>query len=1510
MSEETKSILSRHELPEGTVTFLFSDIEGSTELLKQLKDQYTSLLADQRRILRDVFSSWNGQEVDTQGDAFFYSFPRATEAVSAAVEVQRAITSHTWPEGAEVRIRMGLHTGEPSTWEEGYVGMDVHRAARIAHVGHGGQVLLSETTAPLVRDELPEGVSIEDLGRHLLKDMHRPERIRQLVIEDLTFEFPPLTSLEVLPTAEMREPRTVGECPYRGLSAFREEDAPFFHGRETFTGQIYQAVASQPIVVVIVGSSGSGKSSAVFAGLTPRLQEDGYWGTAVFRPRRRPFHSLAGTLVSLLEPDLRETDQMSETVKLAERLSGGEIDLVQVVERVLDQNPSWDQLLIIVDQFEELYTLCSDTVVQRRFIDVLLEGAEAMRSLRDPPLVILLTMRADFMEQALTHRPFADVLQDASLIMGPMTREELRTAIEKPAELQGAGIESGLVERLLDDVGEEPGNLPLLEFALTLLWERSQDGWLTHEDYEAIGCVDGALASYADDVFAGLNETDRERARRVFVQLVRPGEGTADTRRVATFDEFGIENRDLVVHLADKRLLVTGRDKRTGEDTVELVHEALIRHWGELQRWMEEDRAFRAWQERLRASLREWEDSQRDEGALLRGALLAQAEEWLAERAEDLSEFEVEYIRESVNFRDERQRVRERRRRRTIIGLSVGLAVALVLVVVAVQQWQRAGREWQRAEEAGLVAVLERSTAQSASTQAIEAHATAQSNADAYATASALVEGEVRVERAFNLIEVAGAGKDVDPDLGMLIALNAINLTRSADGTVLPEAWSMLHQTSRVFRKQIGEFQAGDPNVIDSMISPDGNYMVTYGNVQCEGRHCSDAVTSIWEVATGNEVGTIEGYLVADSWSDHSGLATFELIDQEIMRVIFWDVPSLQVKSEVYLDLSRETYLEPWRYPTQGPPPVHVEYVSMSLDGEAIAITFGQESKVHLGIWDLDSRQQIFSKENVTTKLWKYNVQHIGENIRTIFNSDGELILIGTNVGSSDIWDVNQNAIQFQATQRMNDWIIGMDFSSDGSLLATAGGRPSDVLIDPASRRRFEDIKIWNVQSGMELARLIGHEEFISDLSFSPDGQLLVSASEDGTVRVWDVKKTLAMGKGRLLFTIDDIPGQVRGAYFSPDGTKLLIFTMEGWIGVLEVASSEDVIIPVLDDENFLSGSGSISLSLNPNGDKVVVASGGRSASVWNTEINQILFQITGHQGQVDVAQYSPVGDAIFTASDDGTIKTWDASSGDLLLQLESMDEEICDVVFHPVGSQMAISTGMGRTWIIDLPHINGVITKISEPISVERDGMLAEVGTESECAAGVSYTPDGNIIVIARGNTVVFLESETGQGTQYHISLLFSELTRDFVIQDFSISQDGESLVTACLNGPIVVWDIQNREVVTTLIGNSSPITHVSYSPDGRFIAGGMGNGEVVVWSAETGDLLFTLSDHSDAITDLEFTEDGEYLYTSSADGTVNRYLMDLDDLISLIKSRLTRDLTEAECQEYLHMAECPPLP
>jgi class 3 adenylate cyclase len=199
-------------LPQGTVTFVFTDIAGSTELLKRLGDRYGEALAQHRRVLREEFGSRGGREIDTQGDAFFFCFQRAGDAVAAAVGAQKALAAQEWPDGAKLLVRMSLHTGEPVVGEEGYVGIDVHRAARICAAGHGGQVLLSATTAALVAGALPDGVAEVELGDVRLRDIERPERVYQLAIDGLPRHFPPLR-------AETEEPMSLDDRLSRRIEA-------------------------------------------------------------------------------------------------------------------------------------------------------------------------------------------------------------------------------------------------------------------------------------------------------------------------------------------------------------------------------------------------------------------------------------------------------------------------------------------------------------------------------------------------------------------------------------------------------------------------------------------------------------------------------------------------------------------------------------------------------------------------------------------------------------------------------------------------------------------------------------------------------------------------------------------------------------------------------------------------------------------------------------------------------------------------------------------------------------------------------------------------------------------------------------------------------------------------------------------------------------------------------------------------------------------------------------------
>lgn len=565
-------------------------------------------------------------------------------------------------------------------------------------------------------------------------------------------ETPPLT-----PTTHSAPPLP---CPYRGLFAFQEDDAPFFFGREEFTDALSDKVESQQLTAV-VGPSGSGKSSVMFAGLVSRLRQAATlrqsqqkaWLLADMRPSARPFEALANAVLSPETPD-----RVKRLQSLADSLRDGSVQLANAVKLFLRSRPDRHRLLLVIDQFEELFTVCPDPETRRAFIDVLLTGLRESAQLH-----IVLTMRADFLGQAFSHRPLADALQNATLFLGPMTRAELTRAIREPARKQRVKFQSGLVERILDDVGEEPGNLPLLEFALTTLWAKQNSRLLTHQAYEEIGRVEGALARYAEEVYSELSAEQQALARRAFVQLVRPGEGTEDTRRQATRAELE-DAWPLVQQLANARLLVTNRDP-SGQETAEIVHEALIRSWGRLREWMRANRNFRAWQERLRGMLQQWEASGHDEGALLRGALLVGAEGWLAERESEIGQAERNFIRASIALRERETAEREVLRQREI---EAARRLAEIEMRRASEQTDSRRQQQQRSLYLGLILAL--------ATVAVGAVLISGYWAGVNIRRA---ENQARLAQAHELAAQAQLAVSADPQLSLLLALYAATLTDS-----------------------------------------------------------------------------------------------------------------------------------------------------------------------------------------------------------------------------------------------------------------------------------------------------------------------------------------------------------------------------------------------------------------------------------------------------------------------------------------------------------------------------------------------------------------------------------------------------------------------------------------------------------------------------------------------------------------------------------------------------------
>ncbi len=498
-------------------------------------------------------------------------------------------------------------------------------------------------------------------------------------------------------------------CPYRGLLPFREEDAEFFFGRQKYIDDLVRKVDRHRLVAV-VGSSGSGKSSVVRAGLVPRLRKNRQtiWEIATMVPKEEPLKSLLQALAPMLWPDVTDDVDLRERANVkAKSVADGNLTLTDLVELVLQHQKGTQRLLLVVDQWEELYTQCDDAAVRDKFIEQLLEATARDNS----PFSVVLTMRSDFYNELLQNRPLLDRLENATLALGPMSPEELQAAIEQPAKEVGLTFQDGLVNVLLGAARDEPGRLALLEFALQELWKLQDRGRMTHAAYEVMGGLSGAIAKRAEDIYQKLSHAEQQVLPGLFCRLVRVGSKTSeDTRRRADFRSLDSISQRVVRRLADHdaRLLVTSRDTiietpaaeqstgghddaaaaapavtetiteagntdhpsqdRTGE-SVEVAHEELLRRWGRLTGWIDEDRKFLQWRGRLAPLL---EQFKRDPSAVLQSGALREARQFYRSRQATLENDEQKFVSASIT---------SARNRKLVLGGAITAVVSIVTIV-------------------------------------------------------------------------------------------------------------------------------------------------------------------------------------------------------------------------------------------------------------------------------------------------------------------------------------------------------------------------------------------------------------------------------------------------------------------------------------------------------------------------------------------------------------------------------------------------------------------------------------------------------------------------------------------------------------------------------------------------------------------------------------------------------------------------------------------------------------
>lgn len=1180
-------------LPEGTVTFLFTDIEGSTWRWEEQTAAMRPASARHDALVRGAVAAAGGVVFNSGGDALYAVFVDALDALRAAIAAQRALAAEDWSAfGAadfELRVRMGIHTGVAELRDGLYYGPPLNRTARLTAAGHGGQVLLTLATQQLVRDRLPEGCELRTLGVHRLKDLHYTEQIFQALAPGMpVITGAPATALQLSAdeAAFADAPLLAATSPYRGLRAFREEDAHFFFGRESFVAQLLAAVQSHPVTAVI-GSSGSGKSSVVFAGLVPRLRRPAdsaggktpATGCAVFslRPGRRPFSALAGAFMPQLEAGLDETDMVIRTAKLASALRQGEVAIGDVLARIGDRQPELSAPLVVADQFEELYTLCSDENEQRAFQEVLFAATSSAHGA--PSLKLVLTLRADFMGHALAYRGFADAIQGHNIVLGPMNRVELADAIARPAELLGRAFEAGLVERIIDDVCQRTGALPLLEFALAELWQRQEGGWLTHLGYDSIGRVGGAIAQQADAVYERLDEPQRAAARRVFVQLVLPGEGTEDSRRLATKEEMG-DDWELVHTLADARLVVADRDADDRE-TVELVHEALIQSWQRLRQWVDADRRFRQWQERLRFSLGQWERSDHDPDALLRGAPLARAEEWVAARGQELAAAERDFVATSVAERDRREAEREAIRQReidaakraadaerrraeaqTVAARWLGL-LSLCLIVAAVV----AGIFWRNAAQATRLADVQRLAAMARTVS---------------------LEGQ--------------------PRAGLLLALEAERRDPGLSAAVSAAVQESLRfALSRVQGQVVDVF---DAPVTAAVISPGGKWLALG---DASGRVHLAGIEDDRSLAQRRDLGPLAEEIVGLAF-DGRGERLFGVDARGTVQV--WDLAAPERAGAVLGRLSGAA-------------------CSMAVDPTGRWLAVGGRGE-ELRLWDLAAPGGLAGQPSLISS---------GDEGFAIcamaFDPRGSLLVAGDAADQIKVWNLRapEVAASWIALALHGSDVLDLAFSPDGRWLLSGGG---DGLAHLIERSSLEGLAPGTTLDGSgfasgSLRTLAAHENDVTCLVFAPDSSWFGTADSGGTIRIWQLAAGQLTGPRlieRYRTTIDHLAT-------TPDSKNLIAIAGDASIGVWQMPPDLTRV-----RGRVLTGhDGQVrSLAVSQAGDWMVTGDERGSVLRWGLGAGvsglepQILL---GHADRIAGIAFSADARKLASASWDGTVKVW-----------------------------------------------------------------------------------------------------------------------------------------------------------------------------------------------------------------------------------------------------------------------------
>ncbi|CAL9463128.1 hypothetical protein SUDANB95_02663 [Actinosynnema sp. ALI-1.44] len=1122
--------------------------------------------------------------------------------------------------------------------------------------------------------------------------------------------------------------------PYVGLAAFQPRDTGRFFGRDRLLAQLRERLARRRAVAVF-GPSGAGKSSLLRAGLVGGAGER---PVLLCTPGTRPWEEVAVHLANL---------GLGTPGDLEVELAAGDRALHRLVRQALADRPDDTELLIVVDQFEEVFTLCADAGTREGFVDGLITAATADNS----RCRVVLGVRADFYAHCTTHPKLIDVLRDSPVVVGPMTTEELREAITKPAAAAGCVVESALVTRLVGDAAGERAALPLVSHALLETWRRRRGTTLTLAGYEEAGGIERAVANTADSVFTALTPAQQTLTRQVFLRLTALGEGTEDTKRRVPRTELDTEDPDLAAvleHLTRARLLTADH---TG---IELTHEVLLRSWPRLRGWLTENREGARLHRRLTEATDLWLALDRDPGSLYRGVRLAVTQDWVSADDGLLSAREREFLARSAD-QEAREVAAQARRAR---GLRQAVAVLGVLLVVAAVATGYAVR-------AGNTVTAQRDVA-----------------------LSQKVAAEANAMRA------------TDPDTAAQLALAAYRLapTVEARGSLLaafttPFAVSLRHDVNA------------------AVFSPDGGVLATGGDdrvvrlwdvrqrlrpieLAALPAHADDVESLVFNadgalLFSADYRGEVVVWNVEDPRRP-TRLAAFRAHEEAVYRV------ALRRDNRVLATASADGSVRLWDVTRPGEP-------------VSLGAATGHTGNVWTAEYSPDGRTLATASDDGTARLWDVadprapretaRLAPHGDNVTAVsFRPDGRVLATAGFDHTARLWDLTGpgGPVPAGVLTGHSAPLQAVAFSPDGRTAATAGW-------DYTTR-------LWNLADPgrpIPAATLAGHTNTVYSLVFGPDGRSLVSASADRTARVTEVPGAVLTGHataswaatpspdGRLVATagedgrtrlwhvghprlptpgavLDDATAPVKSTAFSTDGRLLaaggidggiavydladpanprraarlaharsvrsVVFfrdrllatagddaTMRLWqladpdrpepLGVLRSEGEEGIFatavspdgrtaagvmnrkvrlwditdprnpVPLADLDGHTDTATSVAFS--PGGTTVATASRDRAARLWDItdpRAPRPVAVLSGHNGVVQSVSFSPDGHTLATASFDHTVRLWDVTTRTVTAVLSAHTDRVYSATFGRDGHTLVTA---GEEGVVRLWH-------------------------------------------------------------------------------------------------------------------------------------------------------------------------------------------------------------------------------